>query len=396
MSGDRTGTRRAKRVFVYVQHLLGIGHLKRAATLARAVAATGLEVTLASGGHPVPGTAAERVKLVQLPPASAADISFRTLLDALGREVDDAWKKKRAAALIAAWRACRPHALVLELYPFGRRQMRFELLPLLEAVAASTPRPAIVCSVRDLLGGQRSRERQEETLGLVERFIDHVLVHSDPSIIRLDQTFALATKLGSKLEYTGYIVDFLLRKKSSTAGKGEVIVSAGGGAVGETLLDAAMRARPLTPFRDRIWRVLAGNNLNDAAYARLARLAAAAGGGIVLERSRADFTTLLANCELSISQAGYNTLMETLSTGARAVVVPFAGGAETEQTTRALCFAERGLLEMVEEKSLEPGALAKAIERAARKPRPRPGAVDLRGAARSAELIARWAGAATP
>ena len=45
----------ALRVLVYVQHLLGIGHLKRAATLARALAAQGMQVTLTSGGPAVPG-----------------------------------------------------------------------------------------------------------------------------------------------------------------------------------------------------------------------------------------------------------------------------------------------------------------------------------------------------
>ena len=41
------------RAFIYVQHLLGIGHLKRAVILAQATVAAGLEVTLASGGLPV-------------------------------------------------------------------------------------------------------------------------------------------------------------------------------------------------------------------------------------------------------------------------------------------------------------------------------------------------------
>ena len=60
-----------KRVFVYVQHLLGIGHLKRAATLARALCDAGLDVTFASGGDAVPGLAPEGVRLAQLPPGRA-------------------------------------------------------------------------------------------------------------------------------------------------------------------------------------------------------------------------------------------------------------------------------------------------------------------------------------
>jgi predicted glycosyltransferase len=73
------------------------------------------------------------------------------------------------------------------------------------------------------------------------------------------------------------------------------------------------------------------------------------------------------------------------------VAVPFAGGHETEQTLRARRFAERGLLELVEESALAPETLAAAIDRAARKPRPAPGAIDLQGAQCSAKLIAQWA-----
>ena len=390
-----------RRVFFYVQHLLGIGHLKRAVTLARAMAAAGLDVTLASGGLPVAGLAPEGqmrgVRVVQLPPASAADLSFKTLVDGEGRQIDAEWRRRRSDALLAAWRAADPHVLVLELFPFGRRQMRFELLPLLEAatgaarrpVAGAARRPAIACSVRDVLGAQKSEARQAETLALVERYFDRVLVHGDPRIIAFERTFAGAGRIAGRIEYTGYVVD-AAQPSESNAGKNEVIVSAGGGAVGAALLDAAIRAKPLSALRDRKWRLLAGNNLAPGDFRQLAALAAGA-TGIELERSRPDFTVLLANCALSISQAGYNTLMETIRAGARAVVVPFAGGHETEQTLRARCFAERGLLELVEESALAPAMLAAAIDRAARKPPALPGDINLDGARRSAASIAQLA-----
>ncbi len=377
------------RVFIYVQHLLGIGHLKRAALLARAVAAQGLQVTLASGGPAAPGLApqlsAQGVRFVQLPPASAADLTFKALLDEAGCIVDEAWKGRRRAALLAAWRAAAPQVMVLELYPFGRRQMRFELLPLLEAADAAPRRPSIVCSVRDILSARKSRERQQETLELVERYFDHVLVHGDPGVIPFERSFPGAARIAERIEYTGYVVDS--GNSASAAGKGEVIVSAGGGAVGARLLETAILAKPLSALRERTWRILAGNNLTDEEFRKLAACA----DGVELERARPDFTSLLANCELSVSQAGYNTLLETVQARARAVVVPFAGGNETEQTLRARCFAERGLLEVVEEAALSPPALAAAIDRAARKPRPSPGAIDLDGARKSAALIARWA-----
>jgi predicted glycosyltransferase len=384
----------APRVLLWVQHLLGIGHLKRAATLARALADEGLQVTLVSGGMPVPALArqiaASGVRLVQLPAARAADLSFKELQDENGRAVDEDWRARRAAALLAAWRAADPQVLVLELFPFGRRQLRFELLPLLEQASAAPARPVILCSVRDILGGQRSAGRHAETLDLVQRYFDGVLVHGDPAVIAFERTFPPAADIAGKLTYTGYLVDEP-PPRESREGTNEVIVSAGGGAVGERLLEAAIEAKPLSSLRARTWRVLAGGNLPCPAQQRLAELAQRA-GGIELEASRADFTTLLANCALSISQAGYNTLLETVQAGARAVVVPFAGGAETEQTLRARSFAARGLLEVLEEAALSPRALAAAVDRAAARPSPGRERVDLGGARRSAALIARRAG----
>ena len=379
-----------KRVFFYVQHLLGIGHLKRAVTLARAMAAAGLDVTLASGGLPVPELPVDGgVRFVQLPPASAADLTFKVLLDGIGRPVDDEWKRARAAALLAAWRAADPDVLLLELFPFGRRQMRFELLPLLDAASGTARRPVIACSVRDVLGAPKSAQRQEETLDLVKRYFDRVLVHGDPGAIPFERTFPLASRIAARIEYTGYVVDDAGAARGN-AGNGEVIVSAGGGAVGAGLLAAAIRARPLTTLHERRWRVFAGNNLPDADFRELAKLAAGA-TGIELERSRTDFTTLLANCALSVSQAGYNTLMEIVSAAAPAVVVPFARGQETEQTLRARCFADRGLLELVEESALAPETLAAAIDRAAQKPRASSTSINLDGARRSAALVMRLA-----
>ena len=234
-----------QRVFVYVQHLLGIGHLRRAATLARALAAEGLQVTLASGGAVVPGMTVDKVKFVQLPPASAADMNFKSLVDEAGRAVDDAWKRQRSAALLDAWRAADAHVLVLELFPFGRRQMRFELLPLLELASSAPRRPVIACSVRDILGGARSAQRQQEALDLVQRYFDGVLVHGDPSVVAFERSFPLAPRLAQKLHYTGYVLDEPAAR-ASRDGANEVIVSAGGGAVGERLLEAAIEAKALT------------------------------------------------------------------------------------------------------------------------------------------------------
>ena len=367
------------RVFFYVQHLLGIGHLKRAATLAQALRRAGFDVALASGGFPVEGVEVS----CQLPPARAADASFKVLLDEAGRPIDDEWKRRRAALLLDAWRAARAEALLVELYPFGRRQMRFELAPLLEDARRLRPRPVVICSVRDLI--QPKPAREAEALELVERYFDRVLVHGDPKVAGFERSFAPAARLGERLAYTGYVVADAPR--AAEAARGEVLVSAGGGAVGARLLDTALRARELSLMKSAPWRVLAGVQAGEG---QLASLRQAAPAGVTVERSRDDFQALLAGCALSISQAGYNTVAEVLQARVRAVLVPFAGGSESEQTERAQLLAARGACQALPEAALAPRALAAAIDRATRAPRPAPGLVDLGGAARTAELIGEW------
>ena len=83
-----------------------------------------------------------------------------------------------------------------------------------------------------------------------------------------------------------------------------------------------------------------------------------------IEPARTDFTALLAGSALSISQAGYNTVVETLVHGDRAVLVPFATVRETEQARRAQLLAERGLVQTVAAQGLDGSVLAAAVERA--------------------------------
>lgn len=388
---------KTRRAFFYVQHLLGIGHLRRTATFANAVAAKGVDVTLVSGGLPVPNLRLDGVRFVQLPAAAVADLSFKVLVDERGKPVDEEWRSKRRALLLDAWRAADAHALVIELYPFGRRQMGFELAPLLETAACSPHRPLIACSVRDILGGgQGNPARQAEMLETFQRSFDRVLVHGDESVIPFSRTFLHADVIEGRLEYTGYIVDdqvacAITRTTAHEESEAEVVVSAGGGAVGLALLETAILARPLSALAERNWRVLCGVNVPAAVLERLAVIAGRTlAGSINVERARADFPQLLANCAVSVSQAGYNTMLEIIQAGARSVVVPFSGGGETEQSLRARAFEGLGLTTVVTEGDLSPQALAAAIDLAARRPAPTRHRVDLGGAKRSAEWLEQW------
>ena len=373
-------------VLFYVQHLLGIGHLKRAVVLAQAMRRAGLKVTLVSGGEAVPVIDSDGLDLVQLPPVRAADMSFKVLLDENGAPVDDAWKQRRRDRLLQVFHATRPQVVIVELFPFGRRQMRFELTPLLEAAWAATPRPVVVSSVRDILVEKSDPKRNREMVDVALARFDKVLVHGDPALIPFDDTFPFARELGDRLVYTGYVADLSAAQPTgATAQRRGVLVSAGGGAVGDTLLQMALAARPLTRMAGAPWQLLAGDNLPEATFRELVATAPA---GVAVERARRAFVARMRGAALSISQGGYNTIVELLSTGTPAVIVPYAGGEETEQTIRARLLAKRGLVTVVDADGLTPQALAQAADTAAAQRPPATARPRLQGAEETARVVA--------
>ncbi len=369
------------RVLFYVQHLLGVGHLRRAEILAAAMAAAGLDVTVAYGGLPFPEVPFKSVRVAPLPPATIAGEDFSTLRDASGAPVDEGWREARRDALLELYRSFAPDVVLIELFPFGRRQFRFELLPLLEAIHAARQRPHVVCSVRDILVS-RKPGRAEETVETLRRWFDLVLVHGDPTLIPFETTFGAAGQIGDLIRYTGYVCA-AADASERAGGHGEVIVSAGGGAVGAPLLFAAMEARPATPLANRRWRFLTGPNLTNSEFGRLAAMA---GHSAVVERFRPDFFARLRVAALSVSQAGYNTTMDILASGVRAVVVPYEAKGETEQRLRADILAGKDLLTVVPEAELTAGRLADAITAASASPKVS-AAVDLAGATNTALLV---------
>lgn len=371
-------------VLFYVQHLLGIGHLRRALHLVEGMAREGLAVTLVSGGEPLPELAgASARRIVQPPPVRARDASFRDLVDSAGRPVDDALRTMRRDQLLAAFAETGPDAVLIEAFPFGRRAFRFELEPLVAAARARRPRALVLCSLRDIVVAPQDAARQREIVARVRADFDAVLVHGDPRLITLEASFPPAREIADRLVYAGYVAAFAAPAAENGAGADEVLVSAGGGAVGGALLRAALAARQSGCQADAGWRLLTGPNLSAAEFAALSAQLPA---GVVVERYRADFPQMLRRCRVSVSQAGYNTVLDIVAAGSPAVLVPFADQRETEQTLRAECLAARGVVELVLPSALSPARLGKAIERAIRRP-PAGLEIDTAGARRAAHII---------
>jgi predicted glycosyltransferase len=384
-------------VLFYVQHLLGIGHLKRALRIVDALAREGIGVTIVSGGEPVVALACvSGTRIVQLPPIRARDASFQELVDAAGRPVDDRLRIARREALLQALQAARPDAILIEAFPFGRRAFRFELDALIVAASSRLPRPLMLCSLRDIVVLHDHEKRGREIVDRVRADFDFVLVHSDPAFIPLEASFPAAAEISDRLIYTGYIATGYIAGADTPGGVGpppgsdetvgldEVVVSVGGGAVGGALLSTALETRRGGFLTGLTWRLLAGPNLPEPQFEALASNLPER---VIVERYRRGFAQALRRCRVSVSQGGYNTVMDILEARSPAVVVPFASERETEQALRAERLAARGIVEVVHERELSPKRLARAIDRAVGRP-PKATAIDTGGARRTASLIA--------
>jgi predicted glycosyltransferase len=372
----------APRALVYVQHLLGLGHLMRISRIAAALQEAGVETTLVQGGSPTSLVGAAGYDVVQLPSVRVAQADMSLLLNEDGTVFTEADKALRRDRLLATLAAVKPDILLIEAFPFGRRQMRFELLPLLEAARRMKVR-VIASSVRDILQVSRKPGRAEETVALLKASFDLVLVHGEAALTPLSRTFPLADRIVDQVVYTGMVGPAAVANPRHDHG---VIVSAGGGAVGFDLLSAAISAFPLAAHAGERWLVLAGPHMPRNQYERLAAQAEAVSPLINVKGSVPGLADFMAGARLSVSQAGYNTVADVLAAGCRSVLVPFAGEGETEQGERAGLLAAAGRAVVLEESRLSPESLAQAMRAATalKEPGSPP---ELNGARRSAQIL---------
>ncbi|BCH21436.1 glycosyltransferase family protein [Mesorhizobium sp. L-8-3] len=372
------------RVLFYVQHLMGVGHVFRAMRIVKALTAAGIAVDMAYGGEPIPNFAANGARVHFLPPVRAVGEAFNKLEDASGNPLSDDYKDRRRDMLLGILEATRPDIVVTEAFPFGRRQMRFELLPLLAAARQMDPRPILLSSVRDILQETGRIDKDRETIGYLQSLFDHVLVHGDPGLVRLERTFPLAHEIGDKVLYTGMVVPDEPHGGAQDETY-DVVVSVGGGALGRKLVMAAAAAKRHSVLRDARWCIVTGLRFSEEDRADLQ---AHLSGDVILRRFLPDLPSVLARARLSISRAGYNTVADICAAGCRAVVVPLSDGIETEQIRRAEILAEKGLAVTVSHERETPEHLAAAIGSAMDAPPPDRSRINLDGARNTARILA--------
>lgn len=375
------------KVAYYCQHIWGVGHFFRALEICRAL--EGHDVILVTGGPEVKVDLPPHVREFHLP-GLMTDRNYDGLFPVDSSRTFEAVKAERRRRLHELFGREAPDVTVIELYPFGRKAFRFELDPVLDAIRrGSLPPSRVYCSLRDILVEKSDPAAYEErVVRTLNRWFDGLLVHADPSLVKLDDTFSRVADLQLPVIYTGYVAQRAPQAGSRPQPPGDpnewrIVASAGGGKAGIVLLEPLLQGVAQSDFASRMrLQVFTGPFMPAEEFARLQSFSS---DRISVERFSGEFLSVLAAADLSVSMAGYNTCMNILATGVRALVWPYPG--DREQGLRARRLTRIGAVRALAEADLQPAELAAAIRRRMQAPAVPVSPVDLQGATRTAEWL---------
>jgi predicted glycosyltransferase len=378
------------KIFFYCQHVLGIGHFFRALEICKALSRH--EVILITGSPRPAAEVPDHVREVTLP-GLQMNPDFSRLYPANDADSVENIKSARLRILSDLFDRGLPDVLIVELYPFGRKAFEFELVPMLEAIRSSqSSGTLVVCSLRDILVEKKDTEAYESrVVRNLNRYFDALLIHSDPEIASLDETFSSMSAIEIPIYYTGFVTpkpragdrNALRARMKLYPDDIYVVASAGGGRVGAALMESAILAFGMFKRRrSSRMSLFAGPYMDDEAFKRIEGMA---DRDVSVQRFSGEFLAHLAASDISISMAGYNTCMNLLAAGANALLWPFSQN--REQQMRAEKLAKKATAHVLDNHAIEPSALAEVMDRSLMQGRPVGAGVNLDGALRTAKWI---------
>ncbi len=372
------------KTLLYSHHSVGLGHLIRALRLAETLVADGPVTVICGGEIPPKLRTPAGVRLHPLPPLCMG--ANGQLFDPHGCEAVETILAGRARQLEALGRRFGPDVLIVEMFPFGRKKFAAEIGALIDACRTCGTN-SVVCSVRDVLVTKRADQARfdQRAVGVLNREFDALLVHADPAFVDLEASLSTYRDIRIPIHYTGYIT---ARNSASNSPRiARAVVSAGGGRVGQRLVEVAARAA--VPFKRRFGLdtlIVTGSLGAPPPPANTRKQCFSS-----IEFSN-DLPRLMAESSLSISQCGYNTAADVLRIGTPSVLVPYETPREDEQRRRADRFAARALGVVVREANLTVDTLIEAADLALKQVRQRRFGVDTNGAMRTGKLIRAMVG----
>lgn len=354
------------RVLMYSHDTYGLGHLTRTVRIARALRHHHPQTSiLILSGSPVAHYVAlpAGTDLVKLPSvvksgpgeyrARDLDINFAQI------------KRLRRDLILGTAEAFRPHLFMVDNVPLG---MKGEVLPTLRALRLAHPKPKIILNLRDILDDPsviREQWRRDGSDEAIRSQYDRIFVLGDSSVWDASAAYDLPEEKTTHVGYASPDPRRPLSRLRSASRSARILLTVGGGGDGSELLRAMMDGLEelgKSPLEDgdpgiRI-EVVTGPLMDPEERRSLAVRCHRIHAGF--HEFVPDLPQKIADADLTIAMAGYNTCCEILSHARAALVVPRVYP-RVEQYIRARLFEERGVVRMIDPTNLQPSRVASTI-----------------------------------
>jgi len=352
------------RLLIYSHDTFGLGHLRRSLNLSRALVDSipDLSILLVTGSavahrFPLP----PRVDYVKLPAVrkmAAGQYSPRSL-----DMPDDDVLAFRANLLLRTARDFHPDLMLVDHSPAG---MRGELKPTLSWLREHRQACTTILGLRDIIDHPdtvTSSWHRKGIYRLIEDSYDKIVVYGSSSFFDPTVAYDFPDSLVPRVRFLGHVVEDSPSqappRMESRSGPHIVVTTGGGdGAVDQVaggfleMLEQGILGRNVSAT------VLPGPLVEPDSLAALTRSAPVTGARIL---EFVDSTSpFMADADLVICTAGYNTTVQVLRYGKRALMVPRVMH-RREQLLRATKLSDLGLVNMLTPDQVTPKRLAAEI-----------------------------------
>ncbi|MGI8908160.1 MAG: glycosyltransferase family protein [Candidatus Sumerlaeaceae bacterium] len=351
-------------VYLYSHDGEGLGHFRRNLYIAEEACASLPDVSaLLLTGSLYPGLfqLPARCDYIKIP--SLQKSGREQYVSQLGNSLMGVSVKVRKDLLKSVIKSAPPDLLIVDKHAGG---LNGELIPALKWLRHYSPNTRIVLGLRDILDTpeQVNREwRKSGTPEILRRYYDRAWIYGDPQIYDTLSEYSFAPEL----RRIGRSVGYVTRRPHPAPIEAEtgysVLVTAGGGHDGFTLLQASMHA--IAQLRHKYGRITArlytGPLMNDQEYRRLKEHARQYGGSMRVERFSQRLQRNIANADAVISMGGYNSILECISIGKPTIIVP-REQPRKEQLIRAQAFEAAGFVRLVRQAELSGAQLSESLD----------------------------------
>ncbi len=341
-----------KRLVIYSQDGMGLGHLRRTRSIAREVLAWNPDCSILiiadSPATPFFHPPIQGVDYVKLP--TIVKISDHTWKPAtLPLKIKETMRL-RSRLILHTLHEFQPDAVLVDHMPVGALG---ELKSILDKNSLGNNRPRFYLGLRDILGTPEVIRKAWQSVGAYDYLsaYDRVFIYGCQEIYPVEQAYQLDPFI-EKIRYCNYVAPKQKGLDSSTSGEigppedPYILLMGGGGKDLFPLANLFLSVAPTIHGETKLGAViLTGPNMTAKDQAQLRKRAR--GKEVQIHTTTEGASRWIAKSSAVLTMAGYNSLCETLSWKKKALVVPRSGPSK-EQRIRTEILARRGVVRMID------------------------------------------------